>query len=317
MEEKLALARNRLLELDREYSILDESTMKESTTESKKIVVVSGVSLERYRKFFKEERRRFNVYVRLIKGEVIAYELPSPAHGSVVAEIAHMLRSWSNHQLIVFVELDITIGNNSEYCSDIAAVPRQVPPPAPGSVPQPTIFVEVARTETLSSLNDLTADYFSASFQSNFTQVYLAVKLFPRRQDGTAAMLALLYLRNNQIPKPVLNVPNPPPNTQPMIVIPNTIPNIAISFGSASLDYNSVAFLNNTGIQNHRMIGFLQANDIACTAAGMPTYQLTIPANLIFPNGVPPGIPNNFNIDLWELQETALYFLVCTAFMLF
>ncbi|CAG8784364.1 3447_t:CDS:1, partial [Racocetra persica] len=195
--------------------------------------------------------------------------------------------------------------------------PRQTPPPTPGSVLQPTFIIEVARTETLNSLNSLTVDYFSANAQTNLIQVYLAIKIFDRRQDSTAAMLAILYLRNNQVPNPALNGPNPPPNTPPMITLANTTPNLAISFGTAPLNKQSTAFINNTGISAGRLTGFLQRTDIACTAAGMPNYQTTIPANLLFmPRVVPAGVPNNFTIDLWEVQQEALYRLVCIAFTL-
>ena len=317
IKENLELARNRLLELDMVESIIEESTPAESTTteESRKIVIFSDVSLERYRKFRGEgELKRSNIYVRLVRGEIIAYEMPSPAHASVAAILSHMLLLWSNRQLVVYSELDITVGN-SEYCTDIAAEPKQNPPPAIGSVPQPTIIIEVARTETLTSLDSLPVDYFSANAQTNLTQVYLAIKIFDRRQDSTAAMLAILYLRNNQVPNPALNVPNPPPNTPPTITA-NAIPNLAISFGTAPLNRQPTAFINNTGMPNGRLTGFLQRTDVACTLAGMPNYQLTIPANLIFPGGVPARVPNNFTIDLWEVQQEALYRLVCIAFTL-
>lgn len=324
IKEKLELARNRLFELDREESIIEESTPAESTTtenttteESRKIVVFSDVSLKRYRKFRGENGniKGLNIYVRLVKGEIIAYDVPGPVHAFVSQQLAFKLRNWSN-RLNVFRRLDITTGNNSEYCADIAAEPRQIPPPAPGHVPQLTIIIEVAKSESLTSLNDLTADYFSANAQTNLTQVYLAIKIFSRRQDLTAAMLAILYLRNNQVPNLALAAPNPPPNTPPTVAFPNTTPNIAISFGTAPLNYQRAAFINNTGIRNDRLTGFVQNNDIACTQAGMPNYQITIPANLLFPGGVPVGVPNNFIIDLWEVQEDALYYLVCIAFTL-
>ncbi|CAG8585397.1 uncharacterized protein OCT59_008777 [Rhizophagus irregularis] len=325
IEEKLKLAKNRLLELDRKESLIEKSTPSESTTtenatttqESGKIVVFSDVSLERYRKFHGEGKlKRSNIYVRLVRGEVIAYEMPSSVRGFVALELATKLNNWSN-QLNVLSKLDITIGNNSEYCADVVAEPRQIPPPAHGYEAQPTIIIEVAKSETLNSLNDLTADYFSTSTQTNSTQVYLAIKIFPRRQDLTAAMLAILYLRNNQVPNPAANFPNPSPNIPPMIAMANTIPNIAISFGTAPLNYQRAAFfINNTGIRNDRLTGFVQRNDIPCTRVGMQDYQITIPANLLFPGGVPVGVPNNFVIDLWEVQQNALYYLVCIAFTL-
>lgn len=48
IEENFELARNRLVELDRKEKTTEEST---TTEESSKIVIFSGVSLERYRKF--------------------------------------------------------------------------------------------------------------------------------------------------------------------------------------------------------------------------------------------------------------------------
>ncbi|CAB4393179.1 unnamed protein product [Rhizophagus irregularis] len=327
IEEKLELAKNRLLELDREESLIEESTPPESTTPestttestttentgSGKIVVFSEVTLERYHKFRGEgELKRSNIYVRLVKGEVIAYEMPSSAHAFVAQKLATMLDIWSNQHLNVLCELDITTGNNSEYCADVVAEPEQIPPPAPGYEAQPTIIIEVAKTETLTSLNDLAPDYFSASVrytQTNSATVYLGVKMFPRRQDSTAAMLAILYLRNNQVPNPAANAPNPPPNTPPMIAMANTIPNLAISFGTAPINYQRTAFVNNTGIRNDRLTGYIQNNDIPCTRAGMQNYQLTIPANLLFPGGVPVGVPNNLVIDLWWLQNKILYYL--------
>ncbi|GES81843.1 hypothetical protein GLOIN_2v1475899 [Rhizophagus clarus] len=71
----------------------------------------------------------------------------------------------------------------------------------------------------------------------------------------------------------------------------------------------SIDIIKSTGIRNHRIIGFLRRNDIACTNPGMQNYQINIPSNLLFydfPGGVPQGTPNNFNIDLWEVQQQIL-----------
>lgn len=168
LEEKFELARKTLLEFDRK-NIIKESTTEEGSaekTESSEIVVFSDVSLESYHKFL-GERRRFNVYVRLIKGKVIAYEMPSPPHSIATGELNFMIKSWSN-RLNVLSELDITVGNNSEYCADIAVEPKQVPPPGPGHVPQPRMIVEVGKTESLESLDDLAGEYFSTSAQTSF-----------------------------------------------------------------------------------------------------------------------------------------------------
>ncbi|CAG8805173.1 23791_t:CDS:1, partial [Gigaspora rosea] len=233
--------------------------------------------------------------------------MPGPVHAAVVAILSHLLLLWRNRYLVIYSELDITVGTTSEYCTDIAAEPRQSPPPTPGSVLQPTIIIEVARTETLNSLDSLTVDYFSANAQTNLTQVYLAIKIFDQ-QDSTATMLAILYLRNNQVPNMALNVPNPPPNIPSMITLANTTPNLVISFGTTPLNHQSTTFINNTGISTSRLTGFLQCTDIVCTAASMQNYQITIPANLLFMSKVVPArVPNNFIIDLWEVQQKALY----------
>ncbi|CAG8714573.1 5012_t:CDS:1, partial [Funneliformis mosseae] len=177
IEEKLEIAKDRLLELDREESLIEESTPSESTTpestttkESGKIVVFSDVSLERYCKFRGEGKlKKANIYIRLVEGEIITYKMLSSAHGFVAQELASDLKIWSNRQLNVISEQDIITSDNSKYCADVIAEPRQIPPPAPREA-QPTIIIEVAKSETLSSLNDLTADYFSASTQTNSTQ---------------------------------------------------------------------------------------------------------------------------------------------------
>ncbi|CAG8581452.1 3239_t:CDS:2 [Funneliformis mosseae] len=253
LEEKFELAKKTLIEFDREDVIKENTTERgtaeeksiKKTTESREIVVFSDVSLERYHKFL-EERKRFNVYVRLIKGKVIAYEMPSPPHSILTGEFCCIIKSWSN-RLFILNDMDITVGNNSEYCVDIAVIPKRVPRHEPGHVPLPRMIVEI----------------------------------FSRREDGTAAMVVILYIRNNLIPNPALNRPNPRPNTPAMISVRNTIPNLVISFGTAP----SIP------------------NDIACTAAGMPGYQISIASNLLFhgsPGGVPQGTPNNFTIDLGE-----------------
>jgi hypothetical protein len=320
VEEKFELARNTLLEFDRKDIIKENSTEEVTTeeTEPREIVIFDDVSLERYQKF-RQERRKFNLYVRLVKGKVIAYEMPSPPHSLLTFEIGLMIRTLCN-RLVIYNELDVVVGNNSEYCADVAIEPRHFPAPGTGYVPRPRMIIEVGRTESFRSLDSLAGEYFSNSAQSSLIQVYLSIKMFPRRLNGTAAMVAMLYLRNNQIPNLALNAPNPPANTPPTVTVQNTIPNLVISFGTVPLHQDSLAIINNTGIRNDRIIGFLQPNDPACTVAGMPNYQINIPSNLLFrgfPGGVPQGTPNNITLDLWNIQQEILYCLVSIAFISF
>src|SRR5256885_1708565 len=99
------------------------------------------------------------------------------------------------------------------------------------------------------------------------------------------------------------------PNVR-MTTIQNTIPNLIISFGTAPLQQESRDIINSTGIRSYRITGLLQPDDTACTNPGMQNYQIDIPSNLLFnsfPGGVPQGTPNNFTIDLWEVQQRILH----------
>ncbi|RIA93830.1 hypothetical protein C1645_818924 [Glomus cerebriforme] len=213
------------------------------------------MSLERYQKFH-QEQRSFNVYIRLVKGKVITYEIPSPPHAALVAELILIIEGWTNHRLMIYIKLDMTVGNNNdtEYCTDIAIEPRHILTPETRYIPQPRMIIEVGKTESIRSLDSLAGEYFSNSVQSSLIQV---------------SNLAL-------------NQPNPSPNITPIVTMANTIPNLIISFGTVPLHQESLAVINNTRVRNDRIIGFLQPNNPACMATGMPNYQINIPSNLLF-----------------------------------
>ncbi|CAG8543646.1 3866_t:CDS:1 [Ambispora leptoticha] len=296
LKEKFDSARNRLLEFERKQP--DDGSTEDSIS-PRPIVVFTGVTPERYQQFRNNEERKFHVFIRLVDGKVIVYDMPSPVHGHLLAEFIYMIRNWHG-QLLVSTDVDLNVGNNT-YSPDILVQPLLVPVVLP-TVMDPRMVLEIGKTESLQSLHDLPGDYFSAGTN---IQVYLGIKVWPRRVNGTAAMLALLYLRNNVIP-------NPSSNTPPTITLPNTVPNITISFGTAPLNHELLAFVANTSIPNHRITGFLQPGDIACTAPNMPNYQIAISTNLLFfgnPMGPPPGVPNNFNLDLWIVQGRTLIYL--------
>ncbi|CAH1766880.1 429_t:CDS:2, partial [Entrophospora sp. SA101] len=107
-------------------------------------------------------------------------------------KLISIMDNWSV-QLQVIGELDVIVGTRSIYRSDISVQPRNRRQPQPSQAvnssrkPYPTLVVEIA-----------------------------TIKLFPPRQNGSVALLELLYLRNN---------PNP------------TIPVTAKSFGTASLHH--------------------------------------------------------------------------------
>ena len=107
---------------------MEDGTAKKKSIEedikSREIVVLSGVSLEKFHKLC-TEARKFKIYIRLVKDEVIIYEMPSPAHSFIAGNLIHLIRTWSNH-LDVGAELDITVSHNTEYISDIVVEPRQL-----------------------------------------------------------------------------------------------------------------------------------------------------------------------------------------------
>src|ERR1043165_7976821 len=195
LEERFKLARDTLLKFI-EQDIIKENTTEEGTaekksieedTKSREIVVLSGISLEGFRKLY-TEARKFKIYIRLVKGEVIIYEVPSPAHSFTVGHLCYLVRTWSSY-LNVGVALDMTVSYNTEYISDVVVEPVHPQPLKPGSVSQPRMIIEVGRHESIGSLHSLAREYFSASTQTNFMQVYLSIKIYPRRSNGTATMV--------------------------------------------------------------------------------------------------------------------------------
>ena len=182
---------------------------------------------------------------------------------------------------------------NSYYTADLTIRPlglRRTPAgqePNSKATAYPTMVVEVGTSETITSLHDLARNYFSPR---TTIQIYLAIKLFPTRMDGTMAMLALRYLRTNQN---------------------NTVPDVILSFGTALLHYSTINFLTKivgVPLTNITGVGF---SAIACNAPNIPDYQLHIPAVELFngsSGGIPAGSINGFYLDLWKLQNVVLMF---------
>ena len=252
------------------------------------IIIRENVSLKAYIKYCEIERK-FPVRIRLVEGKIIAHELPLTEHGAVSWRIGALIYTWNN-QLHGVQEEDLIVGPNSYYTADLTIRPRGRRRPLPGQAsnsngrPYPTLVVEVGNSESFPSLHDLSTGYFSPR---TTIQIYIAIKIFPIRQDGTRAMLALRYLRTNQN---------------------NTVPDIIISFGTAPLHPNTIGFLTNIGVPLANIVG-VGFSATACNTSGIPIYQLHIPAIELF-NGVLGGIPagavNGFYLDLWELQNIVL-----------
>jgi hypothetical protein len=128
--------------------------------------------------------------------------MPSPAHSFVAGHLIYLISAWS-HYLKVGPGLDITVRRNTEYVSDVVVEPRQPRQPGQlrhgaGSVPQPRMIIEIGVVEPFVSLHSLAREYFANSTQTNFIQVYLSIKIFPRHANNTVTMIAAIYLRNNE-----------------------------------------------------------------------------------------------------------------------
>ncbi|CAG8438662.1 8565_t:CDS:1 [Cetraspora pellucida] len=269
-------ARHKLLAIRRQEGIEE--------IKRKGVIIDKEVPLKIYLKFCKEEPP-ISVKHHLIDGKIEAYEMPLDLHGAVQGKLTAIIGNW-NDQLVVFGEIDIIVGANSVYHPDICVRPinRRRPQLAQAinstGNPYTTLVVEIGSTESLNHMHDKVANYFS---QRTTIQIYIAIKLFPSRQNGTFALLALLYLRNDLNP---------------------TIPSVAKSFGTAPLHPITQAYLKDT--LHVQPIYGVEFGGVPCDDANIPQYQIEISTALLFNDvlsGVPTGIPDNFTIDLWKLKN--------------
>ncbi|CAG8641235.1 2046_t:CDS:1 [Ambispora gerdemannii] len=253
----------------------------------KGITIDKEVSRRLYLEFCEGEPK-VSVNHRLIDGKIEAYEMPLDPHSAVQGELTYIIRSWSS-RLRVHGEMDIIVGTRSVYRPDICVRPLNRHQPQSlravnsSGNPYPTLVVEIGNTESLNSLHELAEKYFS---QRTTIQIYLAIKLYPPRRNNTFALLAVLYLRNNQNP---------------------TTPVVVKSFGTAPLSNHSRIYLQS--IVRDEFITGVGFGGAPCAGADIGKYQLAIPTNLLFndvPGGVPGDVPNNFIVNLWSLQDAIL-----------
>ncbi|RHZ55983.1 hypothetical protein Glove_408g19 [Diversispora epigaea] len=262
---KFDLARHRLLAIDRQEGTQEVKRME--------IVIDKEISLNTYLKFCESEPDVIVKYC-LIDGKIEAYDIPDESHATVQGQLIGIMGSWNN-QLIVTGERDVIVNPRSIYRGDINVRPRhfqpqqpQRPQPSRARRHDPNLVVEIGSTESLGHLHRMVVGYFSLQ---TTIQLYLAIKLFPPRQNNTFALLALLYSRNN---------PNP------------TIPIIVKSFGTAPLSVLTQNYLQNTINVPVKII----------TGVGFGP----VPTNPLFNGargGVPIDMPQNFYIDLFVLQD--------------
>jgi hypothetical protein len=278
--------------LEEKNKNMEAGSELEQGVEELGFVVADNVSLEGFLRYIGREPN-IAVQMRLIDGKVIAYELPLTPHSETVERILTRvafptLQLPLIDQLHTGSEADTIVGPNSIFKADGKVTPGQRPQPPAGQgcdstgAPYPTMVVEVGYSESLKSLHELAVHYFSAR---TTIRLYLAIKIFGRRQNGTKALLALLYTR------------------------PNPLPTSVISFGTAPLANVTLGYLRRQGIPNNTITGFGRFGAPACNAPGIATYQISLPAAELFngvPGGVPNGVPANIVIDLHEIQFFAL-----------
>jgi hypothetical protein len=252
------------------------------------VILDRNISLESYVKY-RETEEDHSVQIRLLDGEIIAYELPLKPHGSAVIQVSSSLYSWSN-LITGSSEDDLIIAPNSYFTADCTFGPRNLPPPLPNQAcnslgdAYPNMVLEVGNLESLRSLHGLAPFYLS---QRTPIMIYLAIKLYPPRaqQPRVRPMVAMLYRRTSQTP---------------------FIPTRVISFGNAPLHNRVVNFFTNLGVPNANFTGVGIQGAPPCNAANIPMYQLPISAAELF-HRTPRILPAvNFHLDLWQVQDRVL-----------
>lgn len=231
---------------------------------------------------------------------MIIYELSKVGHGKVGSQIIGALFNWNQNvandscSISYDANMDVTpVGAPAATIRrpDVLLIPDNLPAPAPGlgmnadNDPYPTFVAEVGISETIGSLHGLADEYFDPR---TTIRVYLAVKIWPMRPNGTFAAIALLYLRNN---------------------VPNTTPAQVISFGTAPI--HAKALTSMPPVIPPLIVGNHGIAPQVCNAAGLPAFQINLPTAELYhgvpgvPNGVPVGVPAVLPLDLFQLQRAA------------
>ncbi|RUS32083.1 hypothetical protein BC938DRAFT_476331 [Jimgerdemannia flammicorona] len=283
----LESARSRLLALERDEG---STEVEARDKEQREIVIVDNVTVHNYLKFVDSEPK-LSAKIGLMNGKVVVYDIPLLPHGQVVAEIIGGFSTWGGLNFRTAAEVDLIVGANSVCCADLTIRPRQRqrPPPALASdslgSAYPTMVVEIANIQSIGCLHALAESYLSPR---TTIQVYLGIKLYRPRENGTMAMLILMYQRSRPTP---------------------TIPTIAMSFGTVPIHNRTVSFLHQLGVPDALIIGVGRHGVPACDGLGILVYQLNIPAVQLY-NGVSGGVlataVNGYDLDLWRIQQAAL-----------
>lgn len=247
------------------------------------VVLAEDISIENFIDYIEKEPDLL-IKIRLVDKKVIAYETVSTPRAVVSSYITAIAYA---SQLVGASVENLIVGPNSYFIADATVRPRHVPRPPPAQAcnssgyAYPTMVAEVGLSQSIRNLHELAQVYFSRRITIT---IFLVIKMFPIRhlQNGRRAMVAMLYLRTS-----------PTPN----------VPVTVISFGNAQLNNLVVEYIQNTIGAN--VTGFVTGAP-PCNGPNIPNYRLNIPANALFvgaPGGIPNGMANGINIDLWEIQD--------------
>ncbi|GBB95729.1 hypothetical protein RclHR1_00260034 [Rhizophagus clarus] len=248
------------------------------------IIVERNILLDAFLKYL-ENNEGITVKMSLLEGRVVIHEVPLGIYGIVAGEVTSQMRDWYN-RLNVFHERDVIVDRNSTVIPDGSVQPRDLPrPPAgqgcdKGGVPYPTVVVEVGLSEGLKSLHSKARRYF---IPRTTIQIYIAVKIFNPRRDGTRVLVAFVYERANP--------------ERPILVK---------SFGTAAMYISTLKFFRRRRVPDQDITGVGRHTAPPCNHLGIPIYQINIPATAIFngsPTGIPANLGNGCNIDLYGVQE--------------
>jgi len=257
-----------------------------------RVITLGRSTMDDFLRFKDTYYKTIGCKLALQNGEVNIYEVPSRPHGIAQSEIIRQLTTSAavlNNEFYVSGPEDILIGDTCRE-PDITMIPRNRPRPnrkfgnRQGDA-YPTLVVEIAVSNSVVYLDQLAAIYFDARTR---IRLYLAIKLWYRRNDGTAVMVAMLYNRGS----------------------PNSLSPTIISFGTGNLHHATRGVINDT-IRPTALTGVGEGGP-PCNAPAIPQYQLQLPTVALYdrvPGGVPAGYPPNIDIDLYLVQQIVLQFL--------
>jgi len=223
-------------------------------------------------------------------GHVYVEEYPTyTPHAAAAGSIVTQVLAQAANALRYMVDATYHIPGVGARQPDACFVGRHVPRPGVGGVgaanpqgaPWPAVLLEICYLRSLATGTRKAVQWLGAN---TGVQVVIIIKIYPIDVNGGIGMVALRFERG--------------------IVGPA----YAISFGTRALAPGPVAAINALG--GAQLVGVGVAGAAACNAHGIAIYMLQIPSALavigIPAAHMPAGLPANWNIDLFEVQQDVL-----------